>query len=120
MTSNSEMAYTFFHELKKYNTTNYKALQSTDLDAMTSTQLLTSHPETMKAFSSVITRFFIFREKHPELSDIDVRILYFQLKLDMIARFFSQFPNSDIDDLNAFQRELKFYDKEDPDVIYSA
>ncbi|MCM1226174.1 MAG: hypothetical protein NC320_01955 [Clostridium sp.] len=101
------LANTFFSELKQYNSTNFKALHTAKLDV--------NDPGVIKAFSSVITRFFIFCEKHPELSDIDKRILYFQLKIDMIARFFAKYPDTNTDDLVAFQTELRYYVKESGD-----
>jgi hypothetical protein len=60
-----------------------------------------------KAFSSVVTRYFIFCEKHPELTITETHILYYQLKIDMIARFFASYPNSNIDELKPFQLELQ-------------
>ena len=45
-----------------------------------------------KAFSSVVTRYFSFREKHPEITDEEHKILYFKLKLDLIATYFSEYP----------------------------
>lgn len=97
----------FFSELKKYNGSNYKALHSADLSAL--------QPEIVKAFSSVITRYFIFCEKHPEISDVDKRFLYYRLKIDMIARFFSNYPDTNPDDLVAFQTELNYFEKESRD-----
>lgn len=94
----------FFRELKQYNSTNFKSLHSADLS--------TAEPEIVKAFSSVITRYFIFCEKHPELSDVEKRVLYFQLKIDMIARFFASYPDTNTDDLIAFQTELRYFIKE--------
>lgn len=91
----------FFSELKQYNNTNFRSLHSADLSVI--------DPQIIKAFSSVITRYFIFCEKHPEISDLEKRILYFQLKIDMIARFFANYPDTDADDLLAFQTELKYY-----------
>lgn len=93
----------FFRELKQYNSSNFRALHSADLSMM--------NPEIIKAFSSVITRYFIFCEKHPEISDVDKRVLYFKLKIDMVARFFSNYPDTDADDLVAFQTELNYYEK---------
>lgn len=101
---NVPLAYQFFHELKQYNSTNFKALRTASLSEQP--------PSVMKAFSSVITRYFIFCEKHPELTDMEKRILYFQLKIDMIARFFANYPDTNLDDLIAFQTELKYYVKE--------
>lgn len=107
ISKNIPISHTFFKELKRYNSTNFKSLYSADLT--------TTQPEIVKAFSSVITRYFIFCEKHPELSDIDKRVLYFQLKIDMIARFFAGYPNTDTDDLVAFQTELRYFIKENGD-----
>lgn len=102
----------FFDELKQYNSTNFKTLQVIELND--------KDPSVVKAFSSVITRYFIFCEKHPELSDIDKRVLYFQLKIDMIARFFANYPDTNSNDLAAFQTELRYYVKEhDEDDLLS-
>ena len=98
------LSHQFFSELKQYNSTNFKALHTA--------KLTEDNPVIMKAFSSVITRFFIFCEKHPELSETERRMLYFQLKVDMIARFFSNYPNTNTDDLVAFQTELRYFVKE--------
>lgn len=102
MTSNT-LCCTFFTELKQYNNSNFKALYTADIEEL--------KPEILKAFSSVPTRYFIFCEKHPELSDTEKNLLYYQLKIDMIGRFFSNYPNTAPDDLVAFQKELKTYTK---------
>lgn len=94
----------FFSDLKHYNGTNFKAIAKADL----SKQDAAVH----KAFSSVLTRYFIFKEKHPEVSDMEHRMLYFKLKLDMIASYFSEYPETTTDNLVAFQLELKRYVKE--------
>lgn len=100
----NELSHLFFRELKKYNTTNFKTLLRADL----SKEDAVVH----KAFSSVVTRFFIFVQKHPELSQTDVRILYFKLKIDMIARYFSEYPEVNLDQLKPFQTELQNYVKD--------
>lgn len=107
MSSNTRvsLATVFFTELKQYNSTNFKTLHTADL--------MVANAAIIKAFSSVITRYFIFCEKHPELSSTDKRILYFQLKIDMVARFFANYPDTDTNDLIAFQTELKHYIKQD-------
>lgn len=99
--NSKSLSHQFFTELKQYNSTNFKALYTAELTE--------DSPAIMKAFSSVITRFFIFCEKHPELSETERRMLYFQLKVDMIARFFSNYPNTDTNDLVAFQTELRYF-----------
>ena len=91
----------FFKELKTYNSTNFRTLCRVDL--------LEGSPIAHKAFSSVVTRFFIFCEKHPELSATDVRMLYFALRIDMISKYFADYPESDMIQLQAFQNELKKY-----------
>lgn len=102
----------FFVELKQYNSTNFKTLRTADLDKGIDVTVI-------KAFSSVITRYFIFCEKHPELTPTDTHILYYQFKIDMIARYFSNYPNSNVEELKPFQLELqnflsthKFVDEE--------
>lgn len=99
MLSNLELVNLFFHDLKSYNSTNFKTIERADL----SHEDATVH----KAFSSVVTRYFIFAERHPEISETDKRILYFKLKIDMIARYFSEYPDTNLDLLKAFQLELK-------------
>lgn len=100
----AELTKLFFYELKKFNATNYRTIANADL----SKQDAVVH----KSFSSVLTRYFIFREKHPEVSNEDLRILYFKLKLDLVALYFSEFPDTTTDNLVAFQLELKRYMKE--------
>jgi hypothetical protein len=92
----------FFAELKQYNSTNFKTLRTADLDKAIDVAVI-------KAFSSVITRYFIFCEKHPELTPTDTHILYYQFKIDMIARYFSNYPNSNVEELKPFQLELQNY-----------
>ena len=104
MLSSTDMANLFFSELKKFNSTNFKTLEKADL----SIEDATVH----KAFSSVVTRYFIFREKHPELSEVEHRILYFKLKLDLISRYFSEYPDTNPSLLQAFQLELQKYVKD--------
>ena len=108
----SDITELFFHDLKQYNSTNFRTIKSADLSKEDAT--------VYKSFSSVVTRFFIFKERHPEISDHDMRILFFRLRIDMIARYFSEYPVSSVDDLRPFQNELiryidKYKDKEDVD-----
>lgn len=91
----------FFTELKQYNGTNFRTLRDADLTDTT--------PDVLKAFSSTLTRYFIFAEKHPDISDVEMRLLYFQLKLDMVARCFANYPVGSLDELKPFQLELQAY-----------
>lgn len=104
MLSSLELTQTFFRDLKRYNSTNFRTVLKADL--------VDDDPAVHKAFSSVVTRYFIFCELHPEISDSEKRILYFKLKIDMIARYFSEYPDTNIDLLKAFQLELRNYVKE--------
>lgn len=104
MKSSKELTDLFFFDLKKFNSTNFKAIAKADLTK----QDASVH----KAFSSVVTRYFIFKEKHPEVSEVEHKMLYFKLKLDMIAAYFSDYPDTTTDNLVAFQLELKRYIKE--------
>lgn len=94
----------FFKDLKSYNSTNFRTLLKTDLQGNANTS--TVH----KAFSSVVTRYFIFREKHAaEFTDSQFNILYFQLKIDLISKYFSEYPDADISTLVSFQNKIREY-----------
>lgn len=99
-----ELSNMFMKELKKYNATNFRAIARADL----SVQDAAVH----KAFSSVVTRYFIFKEKHPEIEEQDHNMLYYKLKLDLVARYFAEYPDTTTDNLIAFQLELRNYIKE--------
>lgn len=105
MTTN-ELINLFFSELKRYNSSNFKTLERADLAEDGDS------PMVRKAFSSVLTRYFIFREKHPEITEEENRIIYFKLKLDLIGKYFSEYPETSTDNLVAFQVELRRYAKE--------
>jgi hypothetical protein len=102
MMSSLELTNIFFSDLKNFNKSNFRTLEKADLS---------EHNAVIhKAFSSVITRYWIFSEKHPEISEEDKHILYFKLKIDMVARFFADYPDeSNTDLLRAFQIELQQY-----------
>ena len=104
MTTN-ELINLFFSELKKYNNVNYKTLWTADLTSDGDSPLV------RKAFSSVITRYFIFREKHPEIDEVANRIIYYKLGLDKVALYFSEYPETSTDNLISFQVELRKYVK---------
>lgn len=105
MTTN-ELIDLFFSELRRYNNTNFKTLSTANLHEDG------DEPMVRKAFSSVITRYFIFREKHPEISDEENKILYYKLGLDLVAKYFSEYPETSTDNLIGFQVVLKNYVKE--------
>lgn len=104
MISSNQLVQLFFKDLKQYNATNFKTIAKADLSKNDAT--------VHKAFSSVVTRYFIFKERHPEISDVEHNILYFKLKLDLIARYFTDYPDTTTDNLIAFQLELRNYIKE--------
>lgn len=104
MLSSTELTNCFFQDLKKFNSTSFKNLVNADLTK--------SDPVVHKAFSSVVTRYFIFKEKHPEISEAEHNLLYFKLKLDLVAKYFSEYPDTSTDNLIAFQIELRNYVKE--------
>ena len=104
MLSSNQLVQMFFKDLKQYNATNFKTIARADLSKNDAT--------VHKAFSSVVTRYFIFKERHPEISEVEHNILYFKLKLDLIARYFTDYPDTTTDNLIAFQIELKNYVKE--------
>lgn len=96
----------FFKDLKTYNSTNFRTLLKTDLNAIKDMSVV------HKAFSSVVTRYFIFREKHAgELTESEFNLLYFQLKIDLISEYFAEYPNSNISTLASFQDQIKDYNR---------
>lgn len=101
--SNTDLTALFFRDLKNFNSTNFQTLVKSDS--------ITDDATLHKAFSSVVTRYFIFAERHPEISDAEKRMLYYKLKIDLIARYFSEYPDVDPNLLTAFQSELKQYIK---------
>lgn len=104
MLSSTELTNIFFRELHQYNSTNFKNIVNADLTKQ--------DPVVHKAFSSVVTRYFIFKEKHPEISEAEHNLLYFKLKLDLVAKYFSEYPDTSTDNLIAFQIEIRNYVKE--------
>ena len=104
MMSANDLVNCFFFELRQYNSTNFKNILNADLSQ--------KDPVVHKAFSSVVTRYFIFKEKHPEISDAEHNLLYFKLKLDLVAKYFSEYPDTSTDNLIAFQIELRNYMRE--------
>lgn len=102
--SSKDLTRCFFKDLKSYNSSNFKAIATADLTK----QDAAVH----KAFSSVVTRYFIFKEKHPEITETEHNILYFKLKLDLVAQYFSEYPDTTTDNLVAFQIELRNYLKD--------
>lgn len=103
MLSSLELTETFFKDLKSFNSTNFRTIEKADLSK--------DNPIVHKAFSSVVTRYFIFQERHPEITDTENRVLYFKLKIDSIAKYFSEYPDTDLDLLRPFQIELRQYVK---------
>lgn len=97
--SSLELTNLFFSDLKKFNSTNFRTIEKAELTQDDAT--------VHKAFSSVVTRYFIFAERHPEISQEERRVLYFKLKIDMIAEYFSKYPDVDLTLLQPFQHELR-------------
>lgn len=104
MLSSLELTRIFFSDIKNFNSTNFRTIEKAELNKDDAT--------VHKAFSSVVTRYFIFAERHPEISEEEKRILYFKLKIDMIAEYFSQYPDVNLELLRPFQLELRKYVKE--------
>lgn len=98
----------FFTELKQYNCSNFKLIDKMDLDC--------NDPRAYKSCSSVITRYFIFKEHHPEIPESSMNLLYYRLRIDQIARYFSEYPASNIEDLLPFQRELRIFTSDQQDT----
>lgn len=101
MSQIDELVKLFFSELRQYNSTNFRILEKADLTKESAV--------VHKSCSSVVTRFFIFKEKHPEISEADIKVLYFKLCIDRIARYFAEYPVASLSDLEPFQMELRRY-----------
>lgn len=102
MRSSAELTTMFFEDLKSYNSRNFREIARADLAVYS--------PVALKAFASVITRYFIFCERHPEISQQEAKVLFFHLNIDLIARYFSEYPDTDhVEDLQAFQSKLIQY-----------
>lgn len=102
----TELINLFFSDLKRYNSSNFKTIEKADLTRNG------DDPIVRKSFSSVITRYFIFREHHPEITDVENKILYYKLNLDKVAKYFSEYPETTTDNFVGFQVELKNFVKE--------
>lgn len=88
----------FFKDMRDFNKNNFKSIHTADL---TNVDL-----NVYKSFSSIVTRYFIFCDKHPEVSEEMKKLLFYKLKIDLIARFYVNYPVGDVEDLRAFKREL--------------
>lgn len=88
----------FFRDMKEFNKSNFKSIHTADLSKI--------DLSVYKSFSSIVTRYFIFCDKHPEISEEMRKLLYYKLKIDLIARFYTNYPVGDVKDLEAFKREL--------------
>lgn len=96
----------FFKDLKSYNNTNFKTILTADLLNNVNSSTVN------KSFSSVVTRYFIFKEKHAEeYTESEFNMLYFQLKIDLVSRYFSEYPDADASILTFFQSKMKDYSK---------
>ena len=104
MRSTQELIDLFFRTLKEYNRTNFKTIENADLSVKSAV--------VHKAFSSSLTRYFLFIEKHPDITDVEERILYFKLKLDQVGQYYRDYPEGSTDNLIGFQIELQNYVKE--------
>lgn len=102
MNTAEKLQYAFFRDLKSYNSTNFRTLLTSDLNGDVTDSKI------HKAFSSVVTRYFIFKEKHiDEYSESEFNLLYFQLKIDLVSRYFSEYPDTDASTLAYFQDKLR-------------
>ena len=88
----------FFCDMKDFNKNNFKSIHTADLSKL--------DINAYKSFSSIVTRYFIFCDKHPELSEEMKKLLFYRLKIDLIARFYTNYPAGNVEDLNAFKSEL--------------
>lgn len=105
--NSNELEKAFFTELRQYNISNFKTLLTIDLKDPSANGTI------CKSYSSAITRFFIFKEKHPELTQTETSMLYYKAKLDLVAEYFAQYPDGSTDNLIGFQIELRNFSDND-------
>lgn len=106
MNKADQLQFAFFHDLKSYNSTNFRTLLTADLSGCIDDSKI------LKSFSSIVTRYFIFKEKHAgEYSDSDFNLLYYQLKIDLVSKYFSEYPDTDASTLAYFQDKLKAFNE---------
>lgn len=94
----------FLQELKRYNPNNFNRLIKTDLSS--------ESPDALKCYSSAVTRYFIFAENHPEIAREDLNLLYYLLRIDLVAKYFSEYPASNLEYLRIFQSDLSKFIEE--------
>lgn len=94
----------FLQELKRYNPNNFNRLIKTDLSS--------ESPEALKCYSSAVTRYFIFAENHPEIPREDLNLLYYLLRIDLVAKYFSEYPAAKLEYLRIFQSDLSKFIEE--------
>ena len=91
----------FMEETRHYNSTNFRKLR-TCLDI--------SHPvlnqPTWKALTSLTTRYWLFIEKHPELTESDRHMLYFLLGIDRIGKLMASYPRIIDEDFQGLIEQL--------------
>jgi hypothetical protein len=104
-TSSEQLQDLFFKELKKYNSTNFRDICKANLESTDEEEF----DQTCKAFSSAITRYNIFKQKHPEIDRSLMLMLYYKLKLDVIAKYFTVYPDSPVKYFEGFQQDVKSY-----------
>jgi len=91
----------FMEETRHYNVTNFRRLRS----CLEVPRPVLDQP-TWKALTSLVTRYWIFAEKHPEMTASDRNMLYFLIGLDRIGKLMACHPRCDDEEFKGLAEQL--------------
>jgi hypothetical protein len=91
----------FMNITQHYNSTNWRKL----VNCVKSETPVLDQP-TWKALTSLSTRYWLFVEKNPEMSESDRHMLYFLIGMDRIGKLMATFPRCSDEDFRSLQEQL--------------
>jgi hypothetical protein len=92
----------FFDMTRGHNSTNWGKLV-----VAIKTETPSLNQPTWKALSSLVTRYWLFIEKHPDMSESDCHMLYYILGIDRIGKLISTYPRYSEEDFRSLQEQLR-------------
>jgi len=87
--------------IRGYNSTNWRKLVTAIKDEAPSL-----NQPTWKALSSLVTRYWLFVEKNPAMSESDRHMLYYILGIDRIGKLIATYPRCKDEDYRSLQEQL--------------
>jgi hypothetical protein len=91
----------FFNMTRGHNSTNWRKLVAAFQD-----ETPTLNQPTWKALSSLVTRYWLFIEKNPDMSESDRHMLYYILGIDRIGKLIATHPRCSDEDFRSLQEQL--------------